>query len=216
MKKLLITFLLLAGFWKTSFGQTGFVFDSIANPPYICQAHTFDVEVFGEVATYSTQYGSQHYFISNDTIYVQFHFVGAFGAPIPYALYRKINIPAPVNFGHYKIVAQGIANGQVYQTLTSAISICSGTLATPEVKNEETAIGIFPNPTANEMQITFPAKTGNRKLVLTDAAGRTVQTKTVSSGNLEVRLSLKNLPAGVYLLRISSAEETITKKIIRH
>src|SRR5690349_8550979 len=126
MKQFILSLFLLTAFSQSTFGQTSFVFDSIANPPYICQAAAFDVEVFGKVASFSTQYGSQHYIISNDTIYVQFYFVSGVGPATPYPLYRKINIPAPF-FGRLKIVARGIGNGQVVQTITSAISICSGT-----------------------------------------------------------------------------------------
>jgi hypothetical protein len=214
MKQLLLLFLLLIGFSKSSFGQTGFAFDSLANPHYICQASAFDVEVFGWRADGSTQNGSQNYFVSNDTVYVQFHFVAGVGPAVPTPLYRKINVPAPLNFGIYKIVVQGIANGQVLQTLTSAISICSGMLAVPEKLNRESEFSLFPNPAREMLHISFPENKERFTASITDVTGKTLLTKTFK-GRSTHHLNLEALPQGIYFLQLQTEAGSTIKRIVK-
>lgn len=216
MKKLVLILLLLTGCWQTSVAQTGFSFDSIANPPYICQAHTFTVEVFGWRADGSTQNGAQHYYFSNDTVYVQFHFVSGIGPAVPTPLYRSLVVPMPPNFGRYKIVAQGWANGQVYQTLTSAISICSGLLASPEPAAAEKDFQVYPNPTTGQIEVAFPSEAGFYDLKVTNTAGQVVGRAKTATGRVSQKIALGHLPAGIYFLQATSLNHAFTRKIIKH
>ena len=196
--------------------QIYFTMDSIWAPPYICQASTFDVEVFGTVSGGSVQAGSQGFLVRNDTVFARFYFVSGPGPATPYPLYRKINIPAPFNFGHYKIAAQGYYNGILQHTLTSRISICSGALATSEEIKKEPEISVFPNPATNELNIKLPTGKTDLKILLTDATGKLVWSQKIPKAAEATKISLKTFPAGIYLLQVAGGGEKFAQKIIRH
>ncbi|MFC5269261.1 T9SS type A sorting domain-containing protein [Adhaeribacter terreus] len=215
MKKLLLLLCLVAGFSGCAFAQTTFSFDSIWAPPYICQASEFDVEVFGIVADGSIQYGTQSFSVSNDTIYARFNFISGAGPAMPYPLYRIINVPAPSIFGQYKVVAQGIFNGQVQQTITSRISICSGVSGIQETAKKVLPIKLFPNP-AQEFLNLETAEIHSPALVATikDLTGKTLLTEKLQP-NRKNQLSIAALPAGIYVLQLQSEEGLVVRKFMK-
>src|SRR5688572_19699917 len=103
--KTLILFLFLSLIVRLGSAQaTYFSMDSIWVPPYICQAHTFNVEVYGYLSSGSVQPTTQNYYFSQDSIYVAFHFgPGGVSPAVPVPMSRSITIPGPINFGQYKI-----------------------------------------------------------------------------------------------------------------
>jgi hypothetical protein len=74
-------------------------------------------------------------------------------------------------------------------------------------------ISIHPNPFINEINIEIPENIKEARIVILNALGETVaEQKAISYTN---KISLKKLPLGIYFVRISSNENTITKKIIK-
>ena len=215
MKKLILflTFVLITRLGSAQ--ATYFTMDSVWVPPYICQAHIFNVEIFGIASSGSVQSSTQNYYVSNDTIYVEFHFVSGTGPATPYPFHRNLVIPAQ-NLGQYKIMVQGFYNGQLHKTLTSGISICAGILANPEPDKAALTLTVFPNPVKEMLDLTVAKNKSGLKLTLTNVIGRTLQTKVLPAGTLQTRLDLRSLPAGVYLLQVSSPEKKIIQKIIKH
>ena len=214
MKRILLLLFLISSFSRLGAAQsTVFAFDSIWVPPYICQASHFDVEVFGTVADGSIQYGAQSFSVRNDTILVQFHFVPGPGPAMPYALYRSINVPAPWTFGPYKVVVQGLYNGQVHQILTSQISICQGVSGQPESKKQDPALKLSPNP-AHDLLIFETSETGAALVVIKDLSGKTWLSETLNSGRKH-QLSVSALPAGTYLFSLQTANGTVLRKFIK-
>lgn len=215
MKKLVLL-LVLGLLARTGFSQTYFTMDSIWVPPYICQAADFNVEVYGYVSSGMVQATSQNYFVSHDTVYAQFHFGptgGGIAMPLPMS--RTINIQAPGVFARYKVVAQGFYNGQLQHTLTSAIIICwNVNLAAPEEIKNQPILGVYPNPTQDNIRITFTSQAATLKL--TDVAGKTVRYLSLPIGVSETQLDLNGLSAGLYLLQVIGADGIFSQKIIKH
>ncbi len=59
-------------------------------------------------------------------------------------------------------------------------------------------------------------KQGNptRHDLLTDATGRTRQRHTLAAGTTTIQLNLSNLPAGMYLLRLTTPHATSLRRLI--
>lgn len=72
---------------------------------------------------------------------------------------------------------------------------------------------IFPNPANHEIQIDLSGlKSAAQQFEITDLTGRVIVTKQ-SNGSLLQTISISELPAGNYLLRITSAKGIVTQKI---
>jgi mannan endo-1,4-beta-mannosidase len=77
-------------------------------------------------------------------------------------------------------------------------------------------IAIYPNPSTGIYTITFD-KTTNENLTIEvmDITGKTIKTLVVKSDIGSTQLNLQDLPNGVYITRISSANGVIMKKLIK-
>ncbi len=74
---------------------------------------------------------------------------------------------------------------------------------------------IFPNPANNTLQIMGTSITGTTRVNLFDAVGRKLVDKTITANSSEI--DVQHLPAGTYIIQLSTAEESFTEKIIiRH
>lgn len=72
----------------------------------------------------------------------------------------------------------------------------------------------YPNPAAATLRVPLPAHTPSARLVLTDLAGRRVRAQAVPATTAEAELSVSGLAAGVYLLRLESADApTATQRV---
>ncbi|MGH1384435.1 S8 family serine peptidase [Kordia sp.] len=86
------------------------------------------------------------------------------------------------------------------------------TLYTNEAGNVET-IQVFPNPAKAIVQINLPTETQNATITLGSLVGKTIKVYTTSTSSQQI--DVRQLAAGMYLLRIEANGETITKKIIK-
>lgn len=78
----------------------------------------------------------------------------------------------------------------------------------------ETAISIYPNPSASDVTIDLTALHDPvTKIEVTDALGRVVKVVQEMNGS-QVTILKGNLPAAIYLIRIYSGEKQYHKKII--
>lgn len=82
-----------------------------------------------------------------------------------------------------------------------------------EVALQFATISIGPNPTSDYVFIKNPAGAAGKAQLL-DVAGKLLDEKAL---NTEVNFDLKNLPVGIYMLKVSDAENTerYSQKIIR-
>ena len=79
------------------------------------------------------------------------------------------------------------------------------------VKN---SIEIYPNPTKNALQI-LSIESNIESISIIDITGRTIINKKYNSNINRIKLNISSLPNGIYLLKISTADKTISKKIIK-
>lgn len=89
----------------------------------------------------------------------------------------------------------------------------SGIIAGVENTEITGTFRIFPNPANHEIQIDLSGlKSTAQQFEITDLTGRVIVTKQ-SNGSLLQSISISELPAGNYLLRITTAKGIVTQKI---
>lgn len=74
---------------------------------------------------------------------------------------------------------------------------------------------LIPNPAHNEVKIAFKALEGLAQLTLTSATGQVLIRKEVAGGTGSVRISLQNIPAGMYIAELKGDNATFTQKLIK-
>ncbi|MEP6682335.1 MAG: T9SS type A sorting domain-containing protein, partial [Parafilimonas sp.] len=84
------------------------------------------------------------------------------------------------------------------------------------IADKKTTVSVVPNPAKDFFNITFNESTKNAALILTDANGKTVYSKNVSSisaGQTE-KVSIQNFSKGYYFLKIKTDNGTQSEKIM--
>ena len=84
--------------------------------------------------------------------------------------------------------------------------------------NLEESFNVYPNPAQDELMVRFVGvSSGLYTLTLTDALGRTLQERSVSSTGNEhsEMLSLADLSKGVYVIRLIGNGQTVLRKIVK-
>jgi len=91
-----------------------------------------------------------------------------------------------------------------------------GANTSPTMQLEYPALDIFPNPASDELSITglMEEKT-ETVLELYDISGQLVMTQIVEPGKREAKLHLKELKAGVYLLKLQGQEYRQEVKVVK-
>lgn len=88
--------------------------------------------------------------------------------------------------------------------------------APPVAETEQLTINLYPNPTSTDPSITVQLK-GNQSFSvdLFDAAGRQVRTSAYAdSPSSRVPLSVNGLAAGMYIVRVKTDTETVSKRLL--
>ncbi|MEO0093565.1 MAG: MXAN_6640 family putative metalloprotease [candidate division WOR-3 bacterium] len=107
--------------------------------------------------------------------------------------------------------------------ITATVSIASGSLHTTQDslldKNcfDDFKISASPNPVSNILTITYNSPNSEiRHLRLYNIAGTLVESYTHSTtrGNNLIQIDMKNLPAGVYILRFNAGQKTFVTKLV--
>ena len=77
-------------------------------------------------------------------------------------------------------------------------------------------IKIYPNPSNGIFNIKLNSIKSNTEITLYDIAGKVVSREIVSSSTKSQNISIgsRELPSGIYILKIISNEESIIKKLI--
>ena len=80
----------------------------------------------------------------------------------------------------------------------------------------EEEVNIYPNPAKDHVNITFTPHFGDRlNLSLYDLHGRIIQSNHKVIGEGSIKLSIKDIPAGVYILQLNNEEYHNTVKLIK-
>jgi hypothetical protein len=113
--------------------------------------------------------------------------------------------------GTLPIIMFSIDNGAYLPTI-----VWSATVGIPEAEADETGIVVYPNPTRGELIINnYELKINNVEIV--DVLGRVVFTRHcgLDPQSPAISVDASTLPAGIYFLRIQTANGVITKKIVK-
>lgn len=85
-------------------------------------------------------------------------------------------------------------------------------ISTNELAVEEANISVFPNPTTGKVSIDLTALTEDVNIEVFNIVGQ--QMKTITNARQLTTLDLSNLSNGVYFVKISNDEATISKKVV--
>lgn len=130
-------------------------------------------------------------------------------APYTYVWNNKATT-ADINVGKgdYSVVATD-ANG----CASASANVTVGEYALSIQDLAISSLAIFPNPTANELNVKFNANS-NATIELVNVSGQVIDTK-VANQFANVTFNTSALNAGVYFVNIKVAEGTFTQKIIK-
>ena len=77
------------------------------------------------------------------------------------------------------------------------------------------SLQLYPNPTAGQATVTLLGYQRPATLTIVNALGQTVFAQAVSGSATPVSLDLSKLAGGVYLLRVSNADATLSQRLVR-
>ncbi|TRZ75770.1 MAG: T9SS C-terminal target domain-containing protein [Bacteroidetes bacterium] len=76
-------------------------------------------------------------------------------------------------------------------------------------------MNIYPNPAVNQVQVSFTRASSEPALLeLSDLAGRILERRSLESGFSQLSLDVSRLGRGIYFIRISSQEGSLSKKVM--
>lgn len=143
-----------------------------------------------------------------------FHqFPTASPAAVKYALMQSAS-PLPVADAA-KIASGGkldYAAAAAYLANMLDITSCAEYTINVEQLQGSTSTQVFPNPTQGSLFVQFD-KAGERQIELIDAQGKRLSSSTSQQANANVNLS--QMPQGIYLLRIQSADGIEIHKVMK-
>ena len=93
-------------------------------------------------------------------------------------------------------------------TLCQSVQIGATGIAGPE----EADIAVYPNPSSGLLRISGP---GIQYFELTDLRGKMLHSEQVSLGSDQAKADLRELPQGVYLLKIFTPAGVLSRKVIK-
>ena len=117
--------------------------------------------------------------------------------------YDSTGLPAP------DIELQGIVVREAQWTFP--ILVPEGTTAAPAVEGETFGVQLSPNPAAE--QVTVAAEAGIRSVEVVDMTGRTVIWRSCEDTPLRVTFTVKDLPHGIYAVKVDTPQGVATKKL---
>lgn len=107
----------------------------------------------------------------------------------------------------------GTGNNINSQVPVEPTGVCGTATALQEV-GQQTSVSIFPNPFPGSTTVQLPMWVAQAKLVIVNGSGQVVRTVDGFSSPTIV-LDRKNLPQGIYLLRVTQQDTVIaTKKLV--
>lgn len=74
------------------------------------------------------------------------------------------------------------------------------------IDNSHEKIRVYPNPADEIVTVAIPSQSSKTVLKLLDISGKQIRSLVLPPSETKIQLSLKNVPAGLYLLQITSAD----------
>ena len=128
--------------------------------------------------------------------------------------YKMSNSPMPDNYvlctakDHNGILWVGTNNGGLVRVDESLI------ISVNDIQKEISPVNLFPNPATSELRITdYELQILNAEIF--DAPGQRVVSEQPAVYSRQLNINISSLPAGIYFLRITSEQGTLTKKFVK-
>lgn len=99
------------------------------------------------------------------------------------------------------------------ETNDAVTNIEGSTLAVTESNKGKTSVNVYPNPTKGDVNINADSKINSIEIY--DAQGRIIQ-KQIGVNSQNTKVSIHSNTSGMYILKIITEKETLTKKIIKN
>lgn len=109
---------------------------------------------------------------------------------------------APTVNGTYAIV---VSNGNCNDTSNCVVVSYIGLN-----ENQTIDVDIYPNPTTNEVNITF--ESSSALMIIRDAHGKMIQMQTIQSGE---SISLENIQNGIYFFELTTEQGKTVKRVVK-
>lgn len=129
------------------------------------------------------------------------YMAGYHSALLTIAIMDQVSGPTTGTYVHNKTIAYA----KIYPLSVAMVSNIANTLQ------------LYPNPATNELNIQFDAvNTDKVSISLLDVTGRTIAdiSHAATSGVQLIKYNTSSLAKGVYMIRIASGSETITRKVV--
>jgi hypothetical protein len=109
----------------------------------------------------------------------------------------------------------GNAEDRVVNSINETTTIYDGTLGITEVEFKNIDISIFPNPASDLIAIQLGTLLATDMIVeLFDISGKLVNSSKINKGSTISYFDVQSVYEGTYLIKISSKEHTVTRKIL--
>ncbi len=122
----------------------------------------------------------------------------------------------PTAVGNYTVVATRSATPFCVSDTSASVAILVGLEAST---NAQQATFAYPNPTTGDLMVQLPVGSADRtlNLILTDLVGKTwmVNTQAADQSTATMRLSIQDVPAGTYMLRLSDGTNAWHQRIVK-
>ena len=121
--------------------------------------------------------------------------------------------------GIFTAVHEGDADVSYSVTNTCGTSVAYRTLHVISADDcggsgERTAFNIYPDPNNGSFTIEVPQPGNNARITIMDVTGRTIQTITPLPGQLQVPVSLSNMPSGTYMVKLVADGRVYSGKVV--
>jgi hypothetical protein len=127
--------------------------------------------------------------------------------------------PYTTGLNYYGVVASGNTGmGGGHVTITDSTTVYTGDTTSTGIKNTSGEINfrIIPNPSTDYVHIYFePVSANNVKGELYDAEGQLLRTYPYLQPSIAYSIDLSDYPAGTYMLRLESGNESTVQKIVK-
>jgi hypothetical protein len=94
------------------------------------------------------------------------------------------------------------------------LRIKSSQVMTPDSESSVSPFSLFPNPAKDQIQVKLPAEDGTYTVQLMNGYGSLMHTAIGRAGEM-MSISLKQLPAGQYVISLVNGQKTFSRKFIK-
>jgi hypothetical protein len=119
--------------------------------------------------------------------------------------------PSASDVGSYEVFYEVMVDSLCsdMQMTTIVVDPCTGV----EEFNNLTAVGVYPNPASNVLNLDFSGIDENVNVEMMDMTGKVVLSETFANPSAE-EINVSGFESGLYMIRLSTTSSTVTKRVV--